>query len=61
MASALSRDAYAGRKPALTPSQARELVAHAAAGERKPDLARGFGISRETVVPARHRGGSCRG
>ncbi|MCM3925642.1 helix-turn-helix domain-containing protein [Frankia sp. AiPs1] len=40
---------YTGRKPALTPEQARDLCERAAAGERKSDLAREFGISRETV------------
>ncbi|WP_045878767.1 recombinase family protein [Pseudofrankia sp. DC12] len=49
IAAAKQRGAYTGRKPALTPGQARELVARAAAGERKSDLAREFGVSRETV------------
>ncbi|CAI7974345.1 Transposons Tn4653 resolvase [Frankia sp. Hr75.2] len=49
IAVARQRGAYTGRKPALTPDQARELSERAAAGERKSDLAREFGISRETV------------
>ncbi len=43
------RGVYTGRRPALTPQQAGDLRARAAAGERKADLARQFGISRETV------------
>ncbi|MCM3884820.1 recombinase family protein [Frankia sp. R82] len=46
---AKQRGAYTGRNPALTPTQARELVERATAGARKSDLAREFGISRETV------------
>ena len=46
---AKTRGAYIGRKPALTEQQARDLCERAAAGERKADLAREFGISRETV------------
>jgi DNA invertase Pin-like site-specific DNA recombinase len=38
-----------GRKPALTPEQARQLRERAAAGEQKSLLAKEFGISRETV------------
>ncbi|MEX5637102.1 recombinase family protein [Parafrankia sp. FMc2] len=49
IAVARQRGVYTGRKPALTPDQARELSERAAAGERKSDLARAFGISRETV------------
>ncbi|KJE19579.1 resolvase family protein,resolvase family protein [Frankia torreyi] len=49
IAAAKQRGVYTGRKPALTGEQARDLVARAAAGERKSDLARAFGISRETV------------
>jgi DNA invertase Pin-like site-specific DNA recombinase len=49
IAAARQRGVYTGRKPALTVDQARELAARAAAGERKSDLARAFGISRETV------------
>jgi DNA invertase Pin-like site-specific DNA recombinase len=43
------RGAYTGRRPALTPDQARQLCERAAAGERKSALAKEFGISRETV------------
>src|SRR6266571_3033822 len=49
IAAAKTRGAYTGRKPALTEQQAGELRERAAAGERKADLAREFGISRETV------------
>lgn len=40
---------YLGRKPALSPDRAKELVSRAAAGEKKTALAREFGVSRETV------------
>ncbi|EFC79888.1 Resolvase helix-turn-helix domain protein [Parafrankia sp. EUN1f] len=49
IAAAKQRGVYTGRKPALTPDQARDLAERAAAGARKSDLAREFGISRETV------------
>jgi DNA invertase Pin-like site-specific DNA recombinase len=49
IAAAKQRGVYTGRKPALTPDQAAALAARAAAGERKSDLAKAFGISRETV------------
>ena len=49
IAAAKTRGAYTGRKPALTEQQVGELRERAAAGERKADLAREFGISRETV------------
>ncbi|WP_442799938.1 helix-turn-helix domain-containing protein [Nocardia sp. NBC_01730] len=39
---------YTGRKPALTPEQAQQLRAKAAAGKPKSVLATEFGISRET-------------
>jgi DNA invertase Pin-like site-specific DNA recombinase len=39
---------YRGRKPALGPEQAEELVRRAGDGESKSMLAREFGISRET-------------
>jgi len=40
---------YKGRKPKLTQEKAEELKRRAAAGERISDLARAFGVSRETV------------
>ena len=40
---------YKGRKPALSPDRAKELVSRAAVGERKTALAREFGVSRETL------------
>lgn len=46
---AKARGAYRGRRPSLTPDQARHLHARAAAGESKTALAAEFGISRETV------------
>ncbi|ABW14131.1 Resolvase domain [Parafrankia sp. EAN1pec] len=49
IAAARQRGVYTGRTPALTPDQADQLRERAAAGERKSDLARAFGISRETV------------
>jgi DNA invertase Pin-like site-specific DNA recombinase len=49
IAAAKTRGVYTGRKPALTEQQAGELRERAAAGERKADLAREFGVSRETV------------
>lgn len=49
IAAAKTRGAYTGRKPALTGQQVVELRERAVAGERKADLARVFGISRETV------------
>jgi DNA invertase Pin-like site-specific DNA recombinase len=49
IAAAKTLGVYTGRKPALTAERADELRERAAAGERKADLAREFGISRETV------------
>lgn len=49
IAAAKQRGVYAGRKPALTAEQAKQLRERAAAGERKSTLAKEFGISRETV------------
>lgn len=49
IAAAKQRGAYTGRKPALTAEQADQLRERATAGERKADLAREYGISRETV------------
>jgi DNA invertase Pin-like site-specific DNA recombinase len=43
------RGVYRGRKKALVPEQAAELRRRAAAGEKKAQLAREFGISRETL------------
>ena len=40
---------YLGRKPALSPDRAKELVSRALVGERKTALAREFGVSRETL------------
>lgn len=49
IAIAKEKGKYLGRKPALSPDRAKELVLRAAAGEKKTALAREFGISRETV------------
>jgi DNA invertase Pin-like site-specific DNA recombinase len=43
------RGAYKGRKKALNPEEAKELREQAYAGIPKSDLARAYGISRETV------------
>jgi len=49
IALAKQRGAYRGRRKALTAEQVSKLHAGAAAGRAKADLAREFGISRETV------------
>ena len=49
IAAAKQRGVYTGRKPVLTPEQAREVRERVATGERKSALAKEFGISRETV------------
>ena len=46
---AKARGAYKGRKRALGPKEAKELREQAYAGIPKADLARAYGISRETV------------
>ena len=46
---AKQRGAYRGRKKALSPERGAELRRRAAAGEQKAQLAREFGISRETL------------
>lgn len=42
-------DVYKGRKPALTPEQAKELRRKASEGAKKAHLAKEYGISRETL------------
>jgi len=49
IAQAKARGAYTGRKHALTGIQAQELRSRIQAGEKKAELAREYGISRETV------------
>jgi DNA invertase Pin-like site-specific DNA recombinase len=49
IAVAKARGAYTGRPPSLSPDQVAELRRQAAAGTAKAELARAFGISRETV------------
>jgi len=49
IAQAKQRGAYKGRKPALTAAKAEELRSRIQAGEKKAELAREYGISRETV------------
>src|SRR5947207_1593245 len=43
------RGAYKGRKKALSPDEANELREQAYAGIPKADLARAYGVSRETI------------
>ena len=49
IARAKQRGAYRGRKKALSPERAAELLQRVKAGEQKAKLAREFGISRETL------------
>ena len=49
IALAKARGVYKGRKRALDPDKVSELVARAAAGIPKAQLAREYGLSRETV------------
>ncbi len=49
IALAKQRGAYRGRKKALAPERVAELRQRAAAGEKKAQLAREFGVSRETL------------
>lgn len=58
IAAAKARGVYTGRKPALTPEQARQLRERAAAGARKSALAQEFGVSRETVYSYLRAAGS---
>jgi hypothetical protein len=49
---------YRGRKPSLTPARAAELRRRVADGDSKAELAREFGISRDTLyryVPVKKR------
>jgi DNA invertase Pin-like site-specific DNA recombinase len=49
IAIAKARGVYKGRKKALTPEQAGELLECVRSGMPKADLARSYGISRETL------------
>src|SRR5206468_3184185 len=49
IAIAKAKGVYKGRKKALGPQEAYELVVQARSGIPKADLARAYGISRETV------------
>lgn len=49
IALAKQRGVYRGRKKSLLPEQVAQLRQRANAGEKKSDLAREYGISRETV------------
>lgn len=49
IALAKQRGAYRGRKKALSPDRAAELLQRVKAGEQKAKLAREFGISRKTL------------
>ena len=49
IAIAKAKGVYKGRKRALTPEQVKEVLEQAYAGLPKTDLARAYGISRETL------------
>ena len=49
IALAKARGVYAGRKPCLTPEQVEEIRERISAGEIKAELAREYGISRESL------------
>ncbi len=49
VALAKERGAYKGRRPTLSDEQRDELRSRAASGESKLQLAKNYGISRETV------------
>jgi DNA invertase Pin-like site-specific DNA recombinase len=49
IALARKRGAYKGRKRSLTDAEAAEARVHVAAGKKKAQVARDFGISRETL------------
>ncbi len=49
IALAKARGAYRGRRPTLSPEQAKQLRARVAAGESKAAVARDYRISRQTV------------
>ncbi len=49
IALAKQRGAYRGRKKSLTPEQVTDLRRRAASGEKKAQLARELGVSRETL------------
>ncbi len=59
IALAKHRGVYRGRRQSLRPEQVDELRARAQTGEKKAQLARFFGISRETVYQYLRRGGEC--
>ena len=49
IAIAKAKGVYKGRKRALTPEQAKEVIGQAYSGIPKADLARAYGISRQTL------------
>lgn len=49
IALARQRGAYRGRRPALSDAQVADLRRRVEAGERKAQIARDYGISRETL------------
>lgn len=57
IALAKQRGVYRGRKQALTATQVADLCQRVAAGEPKAVVARGFGISRETLYQYLKRAG----
>ena len=56
IALAKRRGVYRGRKKALVPEQVADLRHRAEAGEKKAQLAREFGISRETLYQYLRKG-----
>lgn len=58
IALAKTRGVYKGRKRSLSPEQVSELVARALSGIPKTQLAREYGLSRETVYQYLRRSGT---
>ncbi len=54
-ASAKRAGVYKGRKPVLTPKQVEEIRSRLDGGESKTELARTFGVSRQTIYSALER------
>jgi DNA invertase Pin-like site-specific DNA recombinase len=49
IAAAKNKGVYRGRKKALTPNEAKKMLARIQSGEKKAVIARDYGISRETL------------
>jgi DNA invertase Pin-like site-specific DNA recombinase len=58
IALAKARGVYKGRKPALTPAQIEELNERLKTCRNKAQLARDFGIHRDTLYKYVRKGGS---